>query len=186
MIDRNFELLELEKKQMERTKLKAKQELEALGLQACSSHHLLDYCFLDHDHCITACALLQMAELEREHCSKMAAINSAKENIEAAVSKQNKQCNSSLSTVTTVTRFLVLFAHCTPAIPLVIKHWNGRASHEFRQHLARETLPFKYYYHMRYCSVQSANRTRNPEATITDGLSSHDKHGVGLVSLRDI
>ena len=47
MIDRNFELLELEKKQMERTKLKAKQELEALGLQACSSYHSLDYCFLE-------------------------------------------------------------------------------------------------------------------------------------------
>ena len=32
-----------------------------------------------------------MDELERDHSSKMAAISSAKENIEAAVSKQMKQ-----------------------------------------------------------------------------------------------
>ena len=33
--DRDFELLEMEKKQMEKFKIKAKQELEALRLQAC-------------------------------------------------------------------------------------------------------------------------------------------------------
>lgn len=33
--DRDFELLEMEKKQMEKSKMKAKQELEALRLQAC-------------------------------------------------------------------------------------------------------------------------------------------------------
>lgn len=33
--DRDFDLLEMEKKQIEKSKLKAKQELEALRLQAC-------------------------------------------------------------------------------------------------------------------------------------------------------
>lgn len=38
-----------------------------------------------HDYCVVACALLQMTELESKHSSQLAAVNAAKEDIEASV-----------------------------------------------------------------------------------------------------
>ena len=63
-----------------------------------------------------------MAELEREHSSKMAAINAAKENIAAAVSKQNKQYNNFI-VYSSIVEGLFSSSHGKHSLGLVSHHF---------------------------------------------------------------